>query len=818
MKYLVQGDPTHLAEIAVSLTKIGIIPAPLDFNFLKVDIQTDQVAEIQALPYVINVKPEEMRAIRISMPVDEKFSRFINLFLSNPITGPARAIAFARSATDSSRERIPTGVSRQMVGADIAEADGITGKGVKIAVLDTGTSPDLLFQGAFPHGKSAVPGQPLMLDEVGHGCFTGEAFLFTEFCGLATLEEIWNKVEAVPIPYKDGEAKYFSTKSVGYENESLAPVDTNAIFKTCASEGIRIKTLLGELPLATPWQEFYVAHPQKRGNHNRLGKIDGHARWYNGYDLELRRADELCVGDFIFAPTFQQFPLEANDNWIFPYIVGDVLGDANIRPYDDKRHSGELTIHEYNPALIAGISDRLNRLGYKAHNKKGKGPISVYSVDLKRRLKSLQIPSGGSRGAGGTRKLGRSYIFRLPTKLLKVPDAVRAFTAGFYDAEGNPSEKGGAPWFRLASVNRPFLDELRKLLLCFGIYGYIAKAGVSKGSVGYHLCFTSNNARDFAEFIRPYALKPIPEIPYKPPYHPHGHGYISLPNGKALRIERIEKTPTEKLAFYSLSIPKGHIYVASGVYSKNTWCNTCIGGRPFKVLAGPARGALLKGGALGAEVRPFKVLGGGIGIGMSSWILRGLMDALAWGADIISMSLGGPEPDDYLSDPECQSITALTKLGKICCIAAGNSGPDQMTVGGPGNCPEALTVGAVDIHGNIASFSSRGPTKAGLIKPDVVAPGLDILSTSAGYIAAMQLGDGPPQLAAISGTSMATPHAAYVSALALEYARKKGKTLTTDHIKAAMSMYGDFAEAKSNNYGWGIITYQILRTYIDENL
>jgi subtilisin family serine protease len=124
----------------------------------------------------------------------------------------------------------------------------------------------------------------------------------------------------------------------------------------------------------------------------------------------------------------------------------------------------------------------------------------------------------------------------------------------------------------------------------------------------------------------------------------------------------------------------------------------------------------------------------------------------------------------------------------------------------------------VDIHGNIASFSSRGPTKAGFIKPDVVAPGVDILSTSNGYIAAMQLGDGPPQLAAISGTSMATPHAAYVTALAIQYARKKGKVLTTEHIKAAMSIYGDYASAKSNDYGWGLINYSLLKTYIDNQM
>lgn len=244
-----------------------------------------------------------------------------------------------------------------------------------------------------------------------------------------------------------------------------------------------------------------------------------------------------------------------------------------------------------------------------------------------------------------------------------------------------------------------------------------------------------------------------------------------------------------------------------------THCATTISGRPFQSIRG-----LLKGVAVNAEVAAFKCLGGMIGFGTTSAILRAMADAVEWKADIISMSLGGDD-EDYTTSPYHRIISGLTKQGMIFCIAAGNSGPAPNTIGSPGSVPDALTVGAVSYpDGKIAEFSSRGPTRNGLVKPDCVAPGVDILSTSSGYIALMQVVDGPPALAAISGTSMATPHTAGICALALQYARMKGKTLTTDNIKEALNLYGEYAGRKNMDYGWGLITFQLLRRYIDEKM
>ena len=138
-----------------------------------------------------------------------------------------------------------------------------------------------------------------------------------------------------------------------------------------------------------------------------------------------------------------------------------------------------------------------------------------------------------------------------------------------------------------------------------------------------------------------------------------------------------------------------------------------------------------------------KVLGDK-GSGSSSGIARGIDWAVSEGADVISMSLGGPAPDPYTQ----AAVKRAAEAGVIVCAAAGNEGPRPGTVGYPGGYPECVCVGAVDEGLNTAGFSSRGNQLL------VAAPGVNIRSCYPG-----------DRFATMSGTSMATPYVAGVAAL-----------------------------------------------------
>ncbi|RQX00644.1 peptidase S8 [Micromonospora inaquosa] len=131
-------------------------------------------------------------------------------------------------------------------------------------------------------------------------------------------------------------------------------------------------------------------------------------------------------------------------------------------------------------------------------------------------------------------------------------------------------------------------------------------------------------------------------------------------------------------------------------------------------------------------------------------------------AAVVNMSLSGwdtPEVDPL--EEAVQSLTAQT--GTLFVLAAGNDGADG-SVGSPASADAGLAVGAVDRDDELADFSSRGPRVGDdALKPDITAPGVDIVAARA---ANGVIGDPvDDRYVTISGTSMATPHVAGSAAL-----------------------------------------------------
>lgn len=106
--------------------------------------------------------------------------------------------------------------------------------------------------------------------------------------------------------------------------------------------------------------------------------------------------------------------------------------------------------------------------------------------------------------------------------------------------------------------------------------------------------------------------------------------------------------------------------------------------------------------------------------------------------DVLSLSLGSPTEQGAEDDPVVEAVEKAWDSGIVVCVAAGNSGPAEQTIASPGISPKVITVGAADDQNTIdrsddtiANFSSRGPTVDGLMKPDLLTPGVNIVSLRA---------------------------------------------------------------------------------------
>jgi serine protease AprX len=196
-----------------------------------------------------------------------------------------------------------------------------------------------------------------------------------------------------------------------------------------------------------------------------------------------------------------------------------------------------------------------------------------------------------------------------------------------------------------------------------------------------------------------------------------------------------------------------------------------------------------------------------------------IIDAISWiiktkneyNTKIINLSLGSPANNPCSSDPLCKAVEQAVNNGICVVVAAGNSGPASKTILSPGISPNVITVGAMNDRrtsgtpkNTIPSFSSRGPTKEGLNKPDLVAPGVNIMSLSNtrldGYIS-------------LSGTSMATPLVSGSIALILQ----KQKNLSPKEIKNILMDSCVDLKDNQENQGSGMVNLKKIFHSSQEN-
>ena len=177
------------------------------------------------------------------------------------------------------------------------------------------------------------------------------------------------------------------------------------------------------------------------------------------------------------------------------------------------------------------------------------------------------------------------------------------------------------------------------------------------------------------------------------------------------------------------------------------------------------------------------------------------------GADMISSSVGYSDFDDPVFNhfyPQRNGNTAMitigadlaAKKGMIIMNSAGNSGnlgTDFKYVITPADGDSVVAVGAVDVNGNIASFSSWGPNGAGKVKPDIVSVGQGTIIAN---------GSGNP--VGSNGTSYSNPNAAGLIACLWQAFPEFTNMEIIDGVKRSADRYNN----PDSRYGYGIPNFK----------
>ncbi|MDN3724984.1 S8 family peptidase [Aequorivita sp. SDUM287046] len=181
------------------------------------------------------------------------------------------------------------------------------------------------------------------------------------------------------------------------------------------------------------------------------------------------------------------------------------------------------------------------------------------------------------------------------------------------------------------------------------------------------------------------------------------------------------------------------------------------------------------------------------------WV-EALERADSLGVYVTNTSLGYQAFDNPGFDHSYADLDGLTTIaarganagfdkGMINVTSAGNQGNDFGKVATPADAPGSFTIGAVDANENYVNFSSRGPNASGVIKPDVMAKGLDAAIVS-------QNGN----VTTASGTSFSSP----ITAGAVASLWSAVPTLKNDVVMQAIRESADRYNSPTDQYGYGI--------------
>lgn len=200
-------------------------------------------------------------------------------------------------------------------------------------------------------------------------------------------------------------------------------------------------------------------------------------------------------------------------------------------------------------------------------------------------------------------------------------------------------------------------------------------------------------------------------------------------------------------------------------------------------------------GVLGSgspELHIVRVFDSGGGFVYASDLAGAASDCVDAGAKVINMSLGGA----FATKIEQRAFDRVEKAGVISVAAAGNDG--NSTHSYPASYDSVVSVAAVDDTETVADFSQT------TTQVELAAPGVDVISTYPGN-----------SYASASGTSMASPHTAGVTALVWSHFPNCNNYEIRNALGASAKDLGD--AGRDYSYGYGLVQAKAAYDYLMAN-
>ena len=743
-KFIVVVEPGRLESVLNALRAMGVrVVKVVQPYYILVEAPQEMKQALEAVQGVSYVWAE--RVYRIALPVNVKLREFIRR------GGPLNPAAMLWAASFR-KDRWPTSISRRVLGADVADSMGVTGRGVKVAVVDTGfdATPQKL---RVDFVYSTMELQPVGLDEQGHGCVSPDTFIYTSSCGLTTIKEFYESIDAPEVWNGEGWVKEVRGEvyTIGWDGEPKAVRVLKAFKLPYKGEVIRVRAGTAEF-IVTPWHPFLVYEPRYR--RYKYVKAEDLVHSHRNYGLA-------------FNTRIVELPFRKTVSEDLAYLAGLFVADGTWA-----KGAVWYCLHEKEAPVF---TEYLEKLGYrywiKSEKRKTRGRVViVYGLisEMKRIFKDRVKD-------------------RIPATILKQPPSViLAFLAGIVDGDGYFDRDRAR--CRIVTSSEPLAKQLVNLLTALGYDARITYSTNTGGKNKKPIWTVSVIGESYYRFVNDL----LPYLKLKPPGsvnagHKKQHPY--------LMIKSVERVSYEGY-LYDLMTESGN-YLAGRlgmVFVHNTHVLTTIAGRRY-----PTPWGWLEGVAKGASIGAFKSLGYGLGFGSTMDVMEALIATYSWGAKIVNLSLGSDiapgETHDVERCPLCSLVTMLAERGVLVVVASGNSGVGYSSC--PALSPGAISVGALNKDLTATDFTSRRhPLYESAGKPEVSAPGAHIGSSTTGLIDVMEWVDGP-RIAYVSGSSMSAPHVSALLALWVEYAKTRGVELDRE---AVMDIVRSGAEAEGRSW------------------